>query len=171
MKKEIETEIDSRVYETALLIVDSMSESEALDKYNAIKQSIADLGASFISEELPYLRGLSYEMVRVIKNQNVRFNQAYFAWTKYNLAPSSVIELNKKLGLDEEIIRYMTVATVTENTTYTKPNPVIKAETLADQIDAQMAEAEINKAESELNKELLDTEAEIKDDKLANPLD
>ena len=71
MKKEIETEIDSRVYETAILIVDSMSENEALDKYNAIKQSIADLGASFISEELPYLRELSYEMIRVIKNQNV----------------------------------------------------------------------------------------------------
>ncbi len=171
MKKEIETEIDSRVYETAILILDSMSESEALDKYNAIKQSIADLGASFISEELPYLRGLSYEMIRIIKNQNVRFNQAYFTWVKYNLEPSQVAILNKKLGLDEEIIRYMTVSTVAENTTYTKPNPVIKAETLADQIDAQMAETEMNKVEIELNKELSDTEAEIKDDRLANPLD
>ncbi len=171
MKKEIETEIDSRVYETALLMVDSVSEDEALDKYNTIKQSIADLGASFISEELPYLRGLSYEMVRVIKNQNVRFNQAYFTWVKYNIDPARVIELNKKLALDEEIIRYMTVSTVAENTTYTKPNPVIKAETLADQIDEQMAEDAKDLTENELKKDLSDTEAEIKDDKLANPLD
>lgn len=177
MKKEIETEIDSRVYETAVLIVDSMSENEALDKYNTIKQYIADIGASFISEELPYLRELSYEMVRVIKNQNVRFNQAYFTWIKYEIpadkVPEANIALKKKLDLDEEIIRYMTVSTVAENTTYTKPNPVIKAETLADQIDNQMAEAESVKdlAEIELNKELSDTEAEVKDDKLANPLD
>lgn len=164
MKKEIESEIESRVYETALLIVDSMSEAAALEKYNAIKQSVADLGASFISEELPYMRELSYEMVRVIKNQNIRFNYAYFAWFKYHLDPSQIVAINKKLDIDEEIIRHMTVKTVEENTIYTKPNPVIKAETLADQMDASMAQAE-----SEAKLEAL--QAEIKDDTLANPLD
>ncbi len=164
MKKEIESEIESRVYETALLIVDSMSEAAALEKYNAIKQSVADLGASFISEELPYMRELSYEMVRVIKNQNIRFNYGYFAWFKYNLEPSQIVAVNKKLDIDEEIIRHMTVKTVAENTIYTKPNPVVKTETLADQIDANMAQAEeVAKIEA--------AEAEVKDDTLANPLD
>ncbi len=155
--KEIETEIDSRVYETAILIVDSMSDSQALDKYNAIKQSIADLGASFISEELPYLRELSYEMVRVIKNQNVRFDHGYFAWIKYNLAPLSVISIDKKLALDEEIIRYATVKTVAENTTYTKPNPVVRAESLINNND------EVNTLGVAAD--------EVVSDALANPLD
>ena len=155
--KEIETEIDSRVYETAILIIDSMTESQALDKYNAIKQSIADLGASFISEELPYLRELSYEMVRVIKNQNVRFNHGYFAWIKYNLSPNQVTTIDKKLALDEEIIRYQTVKTVAENTTYTKPNPVVRAESLINNDD------EVNTPEQ--------VTAEIVSDALANPLD
>ena len=155
--KEIETEIDSRVYETAILIIDSMTESQALDKYNAIKQSIADLGASFISEELPYLRELSYEMVRVIKNQNVRFDHGYFAWIKYSLSPERVISINKKLALDEEIIRYVSVKTVAENTTYTKPNPVVRAESLINNDD------EVNTPEQ--------VTAEIVSDSLANPLD
>mgnify|MGYP000659188411 CR=1 FL=1 len=160
MKKEIETEIDGRVYETALLIVDSMSEGEALEKYNSVKQSIAELGASFISEELPYLRELSYEMIRVIKNQNVRFDQAYFAWVKYEADPAKVPTLKKKLDLDEDIIRFMTVKTVAENTTYTKPNPVVRAESLINNEDGEV--------ESELVAGVVD---EIKDDALANPLD
>ena len=164
MKKEIESEIEARVYETALLLVDSMSETEALEKYNAIKQTIASLGASFISEELPYLRGLSYEMIRVIKNQNVRFNQSYFAWVKYNLDSSKVVDIKKKLDLDEQIIRFMTVKTVAENTTYTKPNPVIRTESLASNPDGETEETEVKASMDEVINE-------IKDDTLANPLD
>ncbi len=164
MKKEIESEIETRVYETAILIVDSMSETEALEKYNAIKQTIASLGASFISEELPYLRGLSYEMIRVIKNQNVRFNHAYFAWVKYNLDPAKLIDVKKKLDLDEQIIRFITVKTVAESTTYTKPNPVVRVESLASNPDGETDEMEVKASTEEVINE-------IKDDTLANPLD
>lgn len=163
MKKEIETEIDGRVYETSMLIVDTMSESEALEKYNAIKQSIAGHGVSFISEELPYMRELSYEMTRVIKNQNVRFDNAYFAWVKYSVTDDNenytevTKAVKKLLDNDEDIIRYMTVKTVAENTTYTKPNPVVKAESLSENLIAGSEE--------------VIAEAEAKDDTLANPLD
>ena len=127
-----ETTVDSRVYEISFIFDNKLSEVTALEKSNAIKQSIATLGGSFISEEAPYMRELAYEMIRVVNNVNVRFNEGYFGWIKFSMEPAKVKEFEKALKLDEELVRYLVVATVSENTVFTKRAPVIKAEALAD---------------------------------------
>lgn len=130
-----ETTVDSRIYEISFIFDNKLDESAALEKGNAIKQSIATLGGSFISEEAPYMRELAYEMIRVVNNVNVRFNEGYFGWIKFELEPAKVKELEKAIKLDEEVVRYLVVTTVRENTVYTKRAPVIKAETLVDNED------------------------------------
>ena len=132
MTENNETKVDSRVYEISFIFDNKLDEETALAKSNAIKQSIATLGGSFISEEAPYVRELAYEMTRVVNNVNVRFNVGYFGWIKFNLEASKVKELEKGIKLDEEVVRYLVVTTVAENTVYTKRAPVIKAETLVD---------------------------------------
>jgi small subunit ribosomal protein S6 len=131
MNENNETIVDSRVYEISFIFDNKLDEETALAKSNAIKQSIATLGGSFISEEAPYLRELAYEMTRVVNNVNVRFNVGYFGWIKFELDADKVKELEKGIKLDEEVVRYLVVQTVRENTVYTKRAPVIKAETLA----------------------------------------
>lgn len=130
-----ETIVDNRVYEISFIFDNNIDEEAALKKADALKQSIATLGGSFISEEAPYMRELAYEMIRVQNNVNVRFNVGYFGWIKFELDATKVKELEKGLKLDEEIIRYLIVTTVRENTVYTKRAPVIKAETLVDNED------------------------------------
>jgi small subunit ribosomal protein S6 len=125
-----EITVDSRVYEISFIFDNKLDEGAALDKANAIKQSIATLGGSFISEEVPYMRELAYEMVRVVNNINVRFNEGYFGWIKFELDGSKVKELEKSIKLDEQVVRYLVVKTVRENTVYTKRAPVIKVESL-----------------------------------------
>ena len=126
-----EITVDSRVYEISFIFDNKLDEGTALDKANAIKQSIATLGGSFISEEAPYMRELAYEMVRVVNNINVRFNVGYFGWIKFEMDGAKVKEFEKALKLDEQIVRYLVVKTVRENTVYTKRAPVIKVESLA----------------------------------------
>lgn len=130
-----ETIVDSRVYEISFIFDNKLDEETALEKSNAIKQSIATLGGSFISEEAPYMRELAYEMTRVVNNVNVRFSVGYFGWIKFTLDGAKVKELEKSLKLDEQVVRYLVVTTVAENTVYTKRAPVIKAETLVDNED------------------------------------
>lgn len=125
-----ETTVDSRVYEISFIFDNKLDESAALEKGNALKQSIATLGGSFISEEAPYMRELAYEMIRVQNNVNIRFNQGYFGWIKFELDADKVKDFEKGLKLDEELIRFLIVTTVRENTVYTKRAPVIKAESL-----------------------------------------
>ena len=69
-------------------------------------------------------------MTRVVNNINVRFNIGYFGWIKFELDADKVKELEKGLKLDEEVIRYLVVKTVRENTVFTKRAPVIKVESL-----------------------------------------
>ena len=139
MTNENETTVDSRVYEISFIFDNKLDEETALAKSNAVKQSIATLGGSFISEEAPYVRELAYEMIRVVNNVNVRFNEGYFGWIKFELDGSKVKDLEKGLKLDEEVVRYLVVSTVRENTVYTKRAPVIKAETLVNNEDDVIA--------------------------------
>lgn len=127
-----ETMVDNRIYEISFIFDNKLDESTALEKSNAIKQSIATLGGSFISEEAPYMRELAYEMIRVVNNVNVRFNEGYFGWIKFELEPAKLKDFEKTVKLDEELVRYLIVSTVRENTVYTKRAPVVKAETLVD---------------------------------------
>ncbi len=127
-----EITVDSRVYEISFIFDNKLDEGTALEKSNAIKQSIATLGGSFISEEAPYMRELAYEMTRVVNNINVRFNEGYFGWIKFEMDADKVKELEKGIKLDDQVIRYLVIKTVRENTVYTKRAPVIKAETLVD---------------------------------------
>ena len=141
MTNENETTVDSRIYEISFIFDNKLDEETALEKGNAIKQSIATLGGSFISEETPYMRELAYEMTRVVNNINVRFNEGYFGWIKFELDGDKVKDLEKGLKLDEEVIRYLVVKTVRENTVYTKRAPVIKAESLVNnETDGMVAE-------------------------------
>lgn len=126
-----ETTVDSRVYEISFIFDNKLDESTALGKAEQLKQSIATLGGSFISEEAPYMRELAYEMIRVQNNQNVRFNEGYFGWIKFDLAADKVKDFEKAIKLDEQVVRYIIVTTVRDNTVYTKRAPVVKAESLA----------------------------------------
>lgn len=99
----------SRVYEISYILVPTMSETEAEAKAESLKKSIADTGASFISEETPYIRDLAYEMIRVIKNANNRFVTGYFGWVKFELDSQSLEKIEKSLKLDEDIVRFLIV--------------------------------------------------------------
>lgn len=132
MINENETVVDSRIYEVSFVFDNKIEEAAALEKADAIKKSIATLGGSFISEETPYMRELAYEMIRVQNNINVRFNQGYFGWIKFEMPSENVKSLEKMLKEDEQVVRYIVVKTVAENTVYTKRAPVMKAETVAE---------------------------------------
>lgn len=126
-----ETMVDSRVYEISFIFDNKLDESTALGKAEQLKQSIATLGGSFVSEEAPYMRELAYEMIRVQNNVNIRFNEGYFGWIKFEMDADKVKEFEKAIKLDEQVVRYLVVKTVRDNTVYTKRAPVVKVESLA----------------------------------------
>lgn len=114
------SEIDPRVYEVSFWLVPTISESELPAHFDRLKKVITDAQGEFISEEAPYMREMTYQMVRVIDNVNKRFNDGYFGWVKFRMIPSQTQTVKNAFEKDTTIIRSLLVETVEENTTYTK---------------------------------------------------
>jgi ribosomal protein S6 len=119
---------EKEVYEISFIFDGRLGEEKAVNKLSNLKKDIASLGGSFISEETPYMRELSYEMTRVVNNVNVRFSEGYFGWVKFELSPSSIEEINKKLKLDEEVVRFLIVKGDKDSNIFTKDIPVMKSD-------------------------------------------
>lgn len=162
---------EGKIYEISYILDGRLDESKAAEKAEAFKKDIASLDGSFISEETPYVRELSYEMTRVVNNVNVRFTEGYFGWVKFEMIPAKVEELNKKLKLDEEVVRFLILKTVKGNDIFTKDIPVMKSdptitgsfvkeEVLAEEVNIDTTKEEVAVEIPEETKKELDTEIE-----------
>lgn len=109
-------EKDTRVYELAYLFVPSITEEKIAGKFGDLKALLEKEGATFIAEEMPKMMELAYEMSRTIDNKKTWFASAYFGWVKFDLEPAHLATIEEVLKRDEEVIRYMVLKTVRENT-------------------------------------------------------
>lgn len=113
-------EKDSRVYELAYLFIPLLAEETLAVSYGNLKALLEKHGATFITEESPKMIELAYQMSRIIENKKTWFDNAYFGWVKFEIEPTAIAEIEEVLKRDEQIIRYMTLKTVRENTIASK---------------------------------------------------
>ena len=115
-ENEIKEEANSRVYELGYLLVPTIAELDVPTTYGNLKELIASMGGVVISDEMPKMMPLAYSMVKVVANVRSKFNTAYFGWVKFTMDTSAVLDLKKKLDLDPNVIRFLILKTVKENT-------------------------------------------------------
>lgn len=113
----------ARVYELAYLFVPTLEEEKSTQVFGDLKNLLETKGAQFISEEMPRLIELTYEMSRIIENKKTWFSTAYFGWIKFELEPGMLKEIEEVLARDEQLIRYMIIKTIRENTLVSKKFP------------------------------------------------
>lgn len=107
---------DSRVYEVGYLLVPTLKEEDVPAAYGNLKELISSLGGEAISDEMPRMIPLAYNMQKVISNVRSKFSSAYFGWIKFYMKPSGVLQLKSKLDMDNNFIRFLIIKTVKENT-------------------------------------------------------
>ncbi len=115
-----EKEIGSEVYELGYLLVPTISEEDLPMQYGNLKELLGSLGALVISDEMPKIISLTYGMQKVIANIRHKFTNAYFGWVKFTLDKTKMAELKKKLDLSDNLVRFLIVKTVRENTIASK---------------------------------------------------
>lgn len=111
-----EKELNTQIYELGYLLVPTLSEEEVPSYFTSLKDMVSSFGGEFISEEIPRMIPLAYEMTKVISNVNNKFNNAYFGWIKFEMNTENVLILKAKLDLETNIIRFLITKTVRENT-------------------------------------------------------
>jgi len=115
-ENEIETEVNSRVYELGYLLVPILEEADIPVVFGNLKELVSSLGGMAISDEMPKILTLAYPMVKVVANLRSKFKTAYFGWVKFTMDSDKILELKKRLHLDPNFIRFLILKTVKENT-------------------------------------------------------
>ncbi len=113
---EISGEGKGKVYELGYLLVPSIKEEDVVGVYGNLKELVSSFGGEVISDEMPKMTNLAYSMLKVVSNVRSKFNTAYFGWIKFTMDSQKVIELKKTLDLDPNVVRFLILKTVKENT-------------------------------------------------------
>lgn len=117
--------LDPRIYEIGYLLSPAVRDENLSAALDTIKDAVTAASGTILSEGEPEFIDLAYEMTRVIENKNIRFTQGYFGWVKFSIEAIKLPEIKEKLEADINIIRFLLLKTVEENTVVAK-NPLSK---------------------------------------------
>lgn len=150
MKKE-KTEIseDTRIYEVGYHLVSMLPEEKLPEAVALIKSSIEAKGGVFVSEDFPKMKVLAYPISRATAGKREHFTHAHFGWMKFELSQVELASVKEVLDNDKNIIRFVIVKTVAENTLATIRPAFVKkgdGEEKKDILKQEISQEELDKS-------------------------
>lgn len=121
---------EQSVYEIGYLIASSIPEEKVPGEAEAIKNIIADAGASFIAEEAPHRQHLAYTMSKkTVSGGYDKYDIAYFGWIKFELGSEKIEAVKDAIDTHPSVLRTLLISTVRENTYLGKRAPAFASAT------------------------------------------
>lgn len=107
---------EPRVYELGYILNPNVNEGSLQTERDALVALITKHKGIVISEGQPQLIDLAYEMSKIINNKRQKYTQGYFGWIKFDITPDLVKAFEEQVEAIEDIVRFILVKTVRENT-------------------------------------------------------
>ncbi|MFA5888938.1 MAG: 30S ribosomal protein S6 [Candidatus Paceibacterota bacterium] len=104
------------IYEVSYLLLPSLAVEQVPAKVTALKKLLTSVGGQVISDESPILIDLAYSMTKVVQTVRHKCTMGYFGWVKFEVNKEGIEAIKKGLDMDNEILRYLIIKTVRENT-------------------------------------------------------
>lgn len=134
---------EPRVYELGYHLVPTLSVEQIPDASGAVRGMIERISKDIIAEELPVFIDLAYQIVKTVDHKNKRFNEAYFGWIKFEAEPAGIAQLEEELKKDENVLRYIIVKTLRENTFIAKKFTPAKTKEVEEAVPAEEATPDV----------------------------
>lgn len=132
-----ETELErSRVYEIGVQIIPTLGDEGATNRYNELKARVVELGGEILQEGAPERIDLAYPMHQIRDNKKVFYNEAYFAWYKFELDATLIKTLEQELAKNLTIVRSLVFKTVRQNTYIPRKTPRRRSHARSDEGEA-----------------------------------
>jgi len=139
------------VYELGFLIIPAVPEGKVSEIVASLKGVVEGNGGSLIGEGQPVLKPINYEMFKMVDNKKQKYSQAHFGWIKFELDSSKIAQIKTQTEKIPEILRFLLIKTVKENTLYSgkvlakKEKPTKKAGPLAEKSSNEEIDKSIEK--------------------------
>jgi len=117
--EKLEKEGGVQVYELGYHIVSTVAEENLPKEVEALKAIVLKDGGSLVSEGEPKLINLAYSMTKSVADTRKKFNTAYFGWLKFETKSELMPSIKKAVDQNPNVLRYLLIKTVRENTLYT----------------------------------------------------
>ncbi|MEQ1561188.1 MAG: 30S ribosomal protein S6 [Nitrospira sp.] len=104
------------VYEVSYLLLPSLAMEQVPAKATDIKDMLTSAGGTVISLETPVSLDLAYPMTKVVGTTRHKCTSAYFGWVKFEMSREGIEVVKKALDANVDILRYIIIKTVRENT-------------------------------------------------------
>ena|SRR3989339_633586 len=134
---------EPRVYELGYHLVPTLAEEQIPEASGAVRGMIERISKDIIAEELPVFIDLAYQIVKTVEHKNKRFDDAYFGWIKFEASPESIAALEEELKKDDNVLRYLVVKTLREETFLSKKFPSSNAKARETEMPAEAVEEEV----------------------------
>lgn len=109
---------NAKVYEIGFHIAPFVGEENVAHEVSHIKDVLDAMRAEVISEDFPRLRALAYPIAKIVKGDKKVSTEAYFGWVKFELPSDKIEAFKKEIEKLDNVIRYLVIGTVRENTLY-----------------------------------------------------
>jgi ribosomal protein S6 len=160
MKEKDEYVDEGQIYEVGFHILPSVSEEELQTTVTKLRDTITANDGVIFADEFPKMRDLAYEIKKRVETKYLRYNKAYFGWMKFEMLTSAIGEMKKQFENNKNVLRFIIVKTVRENTMHTPKAPVSRATAPTDEVKivnqivpeekVEVSEADIDKSIDEL---------------------
>jgi len=161
MKEKEDILDEGQIYEIGFHILPNVPEEKLPEEVLRLKDSITVNDGVVIADEFPKMVILSYDIKKRVETKYLNFNKAYFGWIKFEAARSSLDKIEKEVKNNQNVLRFIIVKTVRENTMHTPKIPMMARvnnteERKAPKIESvpvektEVSEAEIDKSIDEL---------------------
>ena len=157
-------EKESTIYEISYLLFSSIVSEQVRIKAGELKDMLKSSDAEIISDEDPVFIDLAYSMLKVIGATRHKIASAYFGWVKFEISKDGMEKVKKALDFDDDIVRYLIIKTVRENTFIGGNTKLAKKDRTRKEENLTFEESQ----EAEIPKEILSSDEEI--DKSINDL-
>ncbi len=115
-KKTSDLEGTMTIYEVSYLLLPSLAQEQVPAKVASIHDAVEKAGGQVISGENGTLIDLAYPMTKVVQTLRHKCLQGYFGWLKFELTADGIVKVKKSLDGNDDVLRYLIIKTVRENT-------------------------------------------------------
>jgi len=146
-----------QIYEIGYHILPTVADGDLAAEVSKIHGLITKAGGTVLSDAFPEVVNLAYEISKRTETKQAKFNRAYFGWVKFEVERANLAAIEAGLKANPQVLRFLTVKTVKENTLYVPKVMSVRREEVAPETLVSSTEERTEKtpaSEEEIDKSI-----------------